>query len=122
MVEDDRYGFSTPRQTQPTVTPVTPQTPTQNHSPVQPALLALPPPCVIADNHSTSDSGSDSEVLALQPEIDEQSDGEDECQAHALLHAAPTLSVAALIQQSPPAAVQYGDRSFAVRIPTYPWW
>ena len=62
------------------------------------------------DNCEISDPGSEDEA---QFEIDEQSDGEDERQAHALLRAAPSPSVA-LVEQTPSVVTQHSDRGFAV--------
>lgn len=49
----------------------------------------------------------------MQPEIDEQSDDEDDRQAHALLCAVPTSLVPAAVPE-PPAVIQAIDPSFAV--------
>ena len=72
-------------------------------SPVPLKSPALPPlPLRFAsDDHDLSESESEIEASALQPEIDEQSDDEDDRQAHLLLRAAPTSSAATPLRQSP---------------------
>jgi hypothetical protein len=129
-VEDNRYGFSNSQPTQPMTVPIpvplsTPSPPL-SPSPVPssmstPPRETLPQSDVLMDDHDASDSGSDDNVSAPQPEIDEQSDDEDERQAHALLRAAPRSSVVAPVQQTS-TAVQLGNHSFAVRMPTLLQW
>ena len=68
------------------------------------------------DDHEVSDSGSDDDASAPQLEIDEQSDDEDERQAHILLRAVPRSSVEAPVQQTS-TTIQLGNHSFAVRTP-----
>lgn len=100
--------------------------PVQPIRPVQSPLdrSSLPParsppdrssPQLDVDDHEASDL---EEEEALEPEIDEQSDGEDEHQAYALLHAAPSPPVATPLRQTLSTVTQHSSRSFAVRILT----
>lgn len=110
-VEDHRYGFVPPQPIQQAATPIPHQAPTQNSGLIQLAPPALPPSPsnLVLDDHGVSDSGSEGEA-ALQPEIeiDEQSDDEDERQAHTLLRAAlvPDPVPAPPAVTPPPRAVQ----------------
>ena len=70
----------------------------------------LPPPhsqtplqSVLQDDQEPSVS---EEALDLEPEIDEQSDNEDDHWAHAFLHALPNQVTVAAVSQPPPPTVQ----------------
>lgn len=127
MVEDNRYGFFIPQPAQPITTPVSPPAPIRTPSPAR-STPTQPPlePSIIGGHdttgsHDSSDTDSD-ETPDLQAGIDEQSDDEDDRQAHALLRAAPTQSPSAttLVQPTLHAVVQHGNPNFAVRIPVLP--
>jgi hypothetical protein len=81
-----------------------------------PASLSLdhPSPQPSASDHEISDPEGGDEMSALQSEIDEQSDDEDDRLAHALLQATPNSSVDTPVQQTPSTAIQHSDHSFVV--------
>ena len=96
-VQDRHYGFSLAQPIQREAAPISCQVPAQNSSP-----LSLPlPPSITPDDQDISESESKNEASALQPEIDEQLDDEDDRQAHLLLYMALTSSMATPLQQSP---------------------
>lgn len=92
-------------------------------SPPSPAPLPSSPRP--ASDEEISEPGSDNEVSA-EPDIDEQSDDEDDRRAHALLRATP-ISATPNVQQSAtnarqpqPTTAQQNSHNFAVRItPTH---
>ena len=123
VIKDHCYGFFPPHSTQPTTTLVPPPALIRTPSPVQSISLVPSTPenmslqlHVTPDDEEVSDSGSGDEVSALQPEINEQSNDEDEHQAHTLLCAAPSSSIATLVQQVSSTGTHHGDHSFAVCI------
>ena len=102
------------------------RTPPLLHSQTPPPLLhsqTLPPPhsqtplqSVLQDDQEPSVS---EEAPDLEPEIDEQSDDEDDRRAHAFLHASPNQVTVAAVSRPPPPAVRGLTAAAAPQLPAH---
>jgi len=108
--DDSRYGFHPP-----SPPPPVPLQPRDSRSPSHPSNAPSPLQYSQSLQYSqtpqqsaplnppeTGDSEDEEEVPGLEPEIDEQSDDEDDRQAHAFLSATPNQVPVVAVSQSPP--------------------
>jgi len=110
LPDDSRYGFYPPTPAQQVVTPSEPQL-GSGHPPLHPLYRSpqlrhsqTPPQQLVPLNSlELNNEEDDEETSYSEPEIDEQSDDEDERQAHALLHAAPGQVTVPVSQPQLPA-------------------